>query len=363
MLSDDVAVFHIVAADRKKPDVAFVSLYLSIGIFSDRLDSLQQRASPRCLCDKKGIHPKGPVMILQKFISNTLRRFHYTTYHHLFLWLAQYTMDRVIAECNTSEGLETFSVHDFLSNKKSDTIFVLGSGSSINRLTREQWQIISSNDSIGFNFWLLHDFIPNYYVLEPVGGEKAKILKHNLLYRSKDYRDVPFILKDAARLKETAFLENLPPFIKERLLVSRAINIPGTTMTEFSRSIDLLLKKEIPQIRRTGLLLKMRATLSYILFLAYSMGYKKIVLCGVDLNNSTYFFEENQNGYLERGLKIPANEHKMNLHRTIDPELGEVTVDQAVYALKQLVFEPQGIKLYIGSKASLLYPKLPYYFK
>lgn len=302
-------------------------------------------------------------MGFEKLMSNIIRTMHYPSYHRMFLWLAKFTIDRVIAEYNGSEGFKIFSVRDILSNKKSDTIFVLGSGSSINRMTHEQWKVVENNDSIGFNFWLLHDFVPNYYVLEPIGGERGNVLKHNLQHRAKNYRDVPFILKDAARLKETAFLENFPLFIRKRLLISRAINIPGTTMAEFTRSIDLLSKKEIPQMLHTGLLLKMRATLSFILFLAYSMGYTKIVLCGVDLNNSTYFFEESAESYLQKGLKIPANEQKVNLHRTIDPELGEVTVDQAVYVMKQLIFEPQGIKLYTGSKTSLLYPELPIYFE
>lgn len=46
------------------------------------------------------------------------------------------------------------------------TIFILGSGSSVDDLTAKQWDFISQNMSIGINFWTTHTFTPNFYALE-----------------------------------------------------------------------------------------------------------------------------------------------------------------------------------------------------
>jgi len=45
--------------------------------------------------------------------------------------------------------------------KKSDTLFVLGSGESINKLGLDAWDVIKKNDTVSFKYWLIHDFVPN----------------------------------------------------------------------------------------------------------------------------------------------------------------------------------------------------------
>src|SRR5277367_6231679 len=50
--------------------------------------------------------------------------------------------------------------------KTSETLFVLGSAWSINDISDERWQIIGRHDTIGFNFWPAHPFIPRFYVFE-----------------------------------------------------------------------------------------------------------------------------------------------------------------------------------------------------
>ena len=49
------------------------------------------------------------------------------------------------------------------SYKQSDTLFILGSGGSIATCSDKQWETIGKHDSIGFNFWLLHEFVPTYF--------------------------------------------------------------------------------------------------------------------------------------------------------------------------------------------------------
>ena len=72
-------------------------------------------------------------------------------------------IDRLVAG---GDGLQPLASLDLPRFKRSDTLVVLGSGSSINRLDERALSFIRSNDSLGFNFWLLHDLVPTYYMVE-----------------------------------------------------------------------------------------------------------------------------------------------------------------------------------------------------
>src|SRR5271157_4008789 len=50
--------------------------------------------------------------------------------------------------------------------RTSDTVFVLGSGWSINEVPAERWDVMGRHDTIGFNFWPVHPFVPRIFVFE-----------------------------------------------------------------------------------------------------------------------------------------------------------------------------------------------------
>ncbi|MCA8939039.1 MAG: hypothetical protein KDB07_04495, partial [Planctomycetes bacterium] len=49
--------------------------------------------------------------------------------------------------------------------RHSEVAYVLASGPSINLLSNDQLQRIANSDSFGFNFWLLHDLVPRFYLI------------------------------------------------------------------------------------------------------------------------------------------------------------------------------------------------------
>src|SRR5690625_2390488 len=68
-----------------------------------------------------------------------------------------------------------------------DTVFILGSGESINFLEAHKWKDISDNDSIGFNFWPIHEFIPTYFTFElPRDKDRRKIFFEILEIQKKN---------------------------------------------------------------------------------------------------------------------------------------------------------------------------------
>ena len=62
--------------------------------------------------------------------------------------------------------LPLLSTVDLAKYKRSDTLFILGTGPSINQISPERWRVIAQHNSLALNFWFYHSFVPTYYVVE-----------------------------------------------------------------------------------------------------------------------------------------------------------------------------------------------------
>lgn len=249
--------------------------------------------------------------------------------------------------------------------KSSDTLFIMGSGSSINKITEEQWDEINENDSMGINFWLIHDFVPTYYMFELSSKlERESVLIDLLNKKSSDYKNTLFIIRQIDQIfkktkkKELDFY-SLPESIRNNIFIPYEFDIPSINKDNLEKSIQLINKCKINTVK--NLLLSKRASLSEAICFGFKMGYKKIILCGVDLNNTKYFYEENS--YYKNKLPIPPNNQNSATHKTLDPNHGSVTIDCVISKINDFLLKPNGINLYIGSKQSALYGMLPFYFE
>lgn len=247
-----------------------------------------------------------------------------------------------------------------LSFKKSDTLFILGSGSSINEYSKSQWEEIAEGNSVGFNFWLLHDFIPSFYVYEENLDEKRNNIFYEILESKKDlYAKVPFIVKDIEY--KGLSVGKIPAELKEQIYLSIDLTVGAS-----EEELDLFFMKGnqfITRKNKNGLnvILKKSGTLSYLIFLAQQMNYKKIVLCGIDLNNSNYFYDKPE--YDER-YPTPSNyANKEGVHPTNLNIEGNIPMEKIIAVIDEQILKPQGIELFVGSKKSALYPIVPYYFE
>jgi len=91
------------------------------------------------------------------------------------------------------------------------------------------------------------------------------------------------------------------------------------------------------------------------------MGYSKIVLVGVDLNNTEYFWENNRDYDLNLIPEWPANNQQSAKHETMGTLIRPFSVPDMVIALKSAAETGFGAKLYIGSPKSELAQYLPLY--
>ena len=95
------------------------------------------------------------------------------------------------------------------------------------------------------------------------------------------------------------------------------------------------------------------------------LGYKKIVLVGVDLKDSTYFYCDTRyacpaTNALIRSRCQATNEAANTLHATADPTFipSTVTIDLVLKVLSETALKRRGIELYVYTTQSLLYPTL-----
>jgi len=260
-------------------------------------------------------------------------------------------------ERNKSNGLKPLTRSKIEKFKTSKTLFILGCGSSINKITKKQWDIIKDADSIGLNFWLLHDFVPSFLRFELPSNStpnRRKTFLNVLSVKYEKYKD-KLILYDKQDNTAMPTLSNNDPEYSN-WYYPPSIVVPGKTKSSIKKSLKLL--KLFSRINSNRFLLPYkRGSLTTLLSLAHYMNYENVVLCGVDLYNTDYFFD-NSNKYLDV-VSGQNGETLISMNKNIFP----ITMDKIIYLFNESLFLNGHGKLYVGTKDTILYPTLPYYFK
>lgn len=235
--------------------------------------------------------------------------------------------------------------------KKSNTLFFLGSGPSINQLGNKQFEIISKNDSIAVTQFLKHKFVANFYTLEISSYEQYiemyESIKSNLNLNKRQYKNSFFILrpKKIVSQKQKDFIR----YIHENF--EHAWDFPRSIMTKkpitFKRTIKILDRMKI--LKSNSLFVDYNATLLWCIFFAYKLGYEKIVLCGVDLEGP-YFFEK-QNYEISQEKK----------HSTLEKsEMRGLSIIEVIKILNEF-FNKKNMTIYTDSNCKKLSRILPIY--
>lgn len=297
--------------------------------------------------------------MLKKFISKLSRRYGINTDQHGF----SYTVEELVGmkENAAALSLHTGKIIDdsILRYKKSKTVFILGSGPSINKITESQWSEISRNDSIGFNFSIIHEFVPTYFFHQGSREIFEKVLSEEL----HRYLNVPIILRGSALAKgkfdpNKGIINLLKQhdlyYLCEYPISSRAeidINLLIRYLDELGFMSHGHISKFVP---------KWRSTIGLMLMISYQMGYKNIVLCGVDMLNNDHFWDQgpyskkaSQYG-LPRSGTIPITQFTNTGH-------SRNTVPEYIYTLSEWMEQRSGVKVTILSDKTILFPRIPLY--
>jgi hypothetical protein len=258
--------------------------------------------------------------------------------------------------------------------KSSDTLFILGSGSSITQITDEQWQHIDEHDSVGLNRWPIHEFTPTYHVfetrLEPEYEEFTRTYWELLNSRRAAYEEIPIILKDVSSVYRRLEPEHLPEWLAGDLIVScdssyGSIVTPASSVERNETLLRYLYDRGCFSSGEFEVLYRKRGSISYLIHFALCLGYENIVLCGVDMVDSAYFFDERESYYREKGIPIPrvpsGTQDDDETHKTNDPDAGQLTLEKVIYSLRELVLKNEGVDLYVENAKSALHPRVSQY--
>lgn len=268
--------------------------------------------------------------------------------------------------------------------KKGSTLFILGSGHSINHIQPEQWREIRRADSFGFNLWLYHDHVPTYYMdefLPPEDHHFARLSEQLQRLRLDSYQSTAIILKDYRRLVHyPGALDHLPFLHLPHLAVPYSREIKGKNPSSFAFALRLMdwagaFSAEDPLWHWPT---KRASVVSAVLF-ALRAGYRKIVLCGIDLNSPYYFFRAR--AYRESGLpQLPPPEKEPEFaarlahyyaipeealqkapaaadHPTLRPKAGNLTVLEALTVVDDVLARPRGVDILTAFSSSALHPR------
>ncbi|MCK4664612.1 MAG: hypothetical protein KAT68_17215 [Bacteroidales bacterium] len=254
-----------------------------------------------------------------------------------------------------------------IENKKNDTVFILGSGPSINELSDNDWKHINNHDSWGFNFGFVHDFVPSQFIVQSTSNnELDKLMADLFLSKSNEYKEkrceffargdnVNYFRFHKSQIFKTLIVESFPlQFLSEHFINAGCKIHPDNLINKMYElgCFNVINNKNIP---------KFRSTVCFLISLALMGGYKKIVLCGIDMNDNGHFFDGVE--YLKKfpalDKLIKRNHNIGDKHPHID--LGKYTVTEYIIALNKLAKEKYKAKIMVSSKNSRLYPNIDFY--
>jgi hypothetical protein len=267
---------------------------------------------------------------------------------------------KLTKDFSLATGIPLLSTCDLSKFRQSDTVFILGSGPSINEISDAHWKGIARHDTIGFNFWPVHKFVPRIFVFESVraGATVYGPLFEQLAKRAEEYRGV---LKFVSEVQPIGFEEQLGGTMREcfreNYYVIHTVPVVSRNADEFAAGLRFMRDKgAFAESNQVEWIFKYGGSVVAMITLAMKMGYKKIVLCGIDLGKQEYFYQDS--------ALYPEVAHwefapKSDIHLTTRTLPYLVPAQQVVWQMKRVILDAANIPLSVENSSSTLYPEIP----
>jgi hypothetical protein len=255
---------------------------------------------------------------------------------------------------NSQYERRTFS--ELKERRTCDTLFVLASGPSLGELSETDVEIVNGCDSFGFNFSFLYDkIVPTYYIMsfERQAWMSDFYLETFSKFRSI-YSNTNVIILDKA-LSLCLLHPRLTPLHLPQCPNFSIVKIPNAINLESCRPFAF------SDFERT---LFYRGTLTLVLHYAVALGYKNIVLIGVDPHTRKHFYS----GFPSMQK---VEEQSSKAYSSGDPKLFEYMIpkgnkfhpmDVYLKSLEEYLRVERGTQLFIGKSDNPLSCFLPSYF-
>ena len=273
----------------------------------------------------------------------------------IFLWEATRERKRLHSVAETL-GLPVFGADALraLRALKPDatTAFILGTGASAADLSDQKLEYIQSQFSIGVNQWIFHPMIPDVYAYEV--DPDVRLLQ--ALDRPEVRAKVPHLLfLKPSRLEDFSNASHLPEFIRERSFLYSRVNM--WTRRESNIGPDFKrITHSISRRRNPDVLLDNGASIARMIALCGVLGFRNIVLVGVDLNNVEYFWHRRPDYLRKLGIESFGTAQKGRVHETLMSISRPFSIDDYVSGVSAV--NEGGARLLVESQDSLLATKI-----
>lgn len=242
-------------------------------------------------------------------------------------------------------GYRFLSEDELRASRTSNTVFIFGSGWSLNEIPAEHWRHFEEHQTIGLNEFVRQDFVrTDYHFVREISADDLRPASWRPVLEwyfpqareNPHYRETTFVVQtgfNAINGNRAIGLGLLPPDRPIFLYRSK----PG--QAEFSWSFDQGLAHP-------------HSTLEDCVNFAVLAGWKRIVLVGVDLYDRRYFWlgrDETRPEDVTRGARFDT------------PHSRAGTGMIATLAEWRAMLEPEGFELWVYNPRSLLAEIMPVY--
>lgn len=247
--------------------------------------------------------------------------------------------------------------------KKADTIFILGSGSSVCKLGEKEINIMNEELSIGINTWVFHGFVPDAYGIEPVGSNKPKRdMMSKALQEKQVTREKPIVfLKDNYHYSNKSSKVVIPQGLEESTYSYTSVPIITRERKGLKRSFRIFHNMHKAGIIPFYCVADRGASIVRFASLAMRLNVDRIVFVGVDLNHSEYFWERDNNLYRKWDLENVKSGQTGDVHETDDPNKKRFRVSDVINGLSRVSKEIGGPTMLVENESSALAKHLDVY--
>ena len=175
----------------------------------------------------------------------------------------------------------------------SPAFFILGNGDSVNVIPTEDFAVMVQNLSVGLNAWPLHPHVPHMYSFEfgndtkPLDKELRGLVAMAVNKAPDKPSDLMFLRPSVQKLPlVAAWLKSLAG---PQVFFHGRINLTTRQQANLGGDIKWSLDR-LSRGNSNTVLLDNGASVVRMISLALLTGFKRIVLAGVDLNGSDYFW-------------------------------------------------------------------------
>lgn len=185
------------------------------------------------------------------------------------------------------QTLDHENMGDLRSSKPyATTAFILGTGASVNEVSDEKLRIIQAEFSIGVNQWIFHPLVPDVYSYEVDPDPRLLAALDRVEVREK----LPKILFLApSKVEDFLNAENLPEFLRNVTYFYRRVNLLTRVPSNIGKDLRRILNLAT-RFGSRGVLVDNGASIARLIALMIELGFRRIVLVGVDLHNVEYFW-------------------------------------------------------------------------